>query len=98
MADDSASTHSSDAHARRVAEQVDGLDLARDYMRAFNRAERDVLVGAYHIDAHTEQLLPTSPDDEHVDGRTAISARLTQFFDDYEGGFSGGIFFDVRTI
>jgi 8-oxo-dGTP diphosphatase len=81
-----------------MAESTDGLDLAREYMRAFNRADRAALIAAYDADARTEQLLPTSPDDERIDGRDAIAMRLAQFFDAYEGGFSGGIFFDVRTI
>lgn len=77
---------------------LDGLDRARDYMRAFNRADREALIAAYHDDARAEQLLPTSPADEQVEGRAAIAARLMDFFDTYEGGFSGTTFFDVRTI
>lgn len=77
---------------------LDGLDVARDYMRAFNRADRDTLIAAYHDSAATEQLLPTSPADERLDGRAAIAARLAEFFDTYDGGFSGATFFDVRTI
>jgi 8-oxo-dGTP diphosphatase len=81
-----------------VDRSLDGLDRARDYMRAFNRADREALIAAYHDDARTEQLLPTSPADEQADGRSAIAARLEAFFDTYEGGFSGTTFFDVRTI
>jgi ADP-ribose pyrophosphatase YjhB (NUDIX family) len=98
MADDPASAHPSDYVARRLGEQIDGLDLAREYMRAFNRADRDALIAAYQPDARTEQLLPTSAGDERVDGRAAIADSLSRFFDTYEGGFSGGTFFDVRTI
>jgi 8-oxo-dGTP diphosphatase len=77
---------------------LDGLDIARDYMRAFNRSDRQALIATYHEDAQTEQLLPPSPEDDRIDGRAAIDTRLTEFFAHYEGGFSGGIFFDVRTI
>jgi 8-oxo-dGTP diphosphatase len=79
-------------------ESLDGLDLARDYMRAFNRADQAALVSAYHDDAYTEQLVPTAPEDERIDGRAAIATDLARFFDTYAGGFSGGTFFDVRTI
>jgi 8-oxo-dGTP diphosphatase len=77
---------------------LDALDLARDYMRAFNRSDRDALVALYHDDAQVEQLLPTSAVDDRVAGRSAISALLAQFFETYEGGFAGATFFDVRTI
>jgi 8-oxo-dGTP diphosphatase len=81
-----------------LIESLDGLDLARDYMRAFNRADQTVLVAAYHEDAQAEQLVPTSPEDERLDGCAAIATVLARFFETYEGGFSGGAFFDVRTI
>ena len=77
---------------------LDGLDIARDYMRAFNRSDQATLIAAYQETAQAEQLLPTSPDDERVEGRGAIAALLATFFAEYEGGFSGGTFFDVRTI
>ena len=79
-------------------ESLDGLDLARDYMRAFNRADQAALVAAYHDEAYAEQIVPTAPEDERIDGRAAIATALARFFDTYEGGFSGGTFFDVRTI
>jgi ADP-ribose pyrophosphatase YjhB (NUDIX family) len=77
---------------------LDGLDVARDYMRAFNRSDLAELIAAYHESAHVEQLLPTSREDERVDGQPAIANLLARFFDTYEGGFSGGTLFDVRTI
>jgi 8-oxo-dGTP diphosphatase len=77
---------------------LDGLDIARDYMRAFNRSDHATLIAAYQDNAQVEQLLPTSPDDERVAGRPAIADLLTRFFATYDGGFSGGTFFDVRTI
>src|SRR5689334_17912287 len=77
---------------------MDGIDLARDYMRAFNRADRTALVAAYDDEASTEQVVPTAPADARSDGRAAIATELARFFDTYEGGFSGGTFFDVRTI
>ncbi len=67
-------------------------------MRAFNRADREAMLSVYHDDARAEQLLPTSPEDERVEGRAAIDALLARFFEAYEGGFSGDTFFDVRTI
>jgi 8-oxo-dGTP diphosphatase len=67
-------------------------------MRAFNRADREAMLSLYHNDARAEQLLPTSPEDERVEGRAAIDALLARFFETYEGGFSGDTFFDVRTI
>jgi 8-oxo-dGTP diphosphatase len=77
---------------------LDGLDIARDYMRAFNRSDLPLLIAAYQDGARAEQLLPTSPADERVEGLTAIADLLAQFFETYEGGFSGGTIFDVRTI
>jgi 8-oxo-dGTP diphosphatase len=77
---------------------LDGLDIARDYMRAFNRSDQAALAATYQENAEAEQLLPTSPADERVDGRATIAALLATFFEAYDGGFSGGTFFDVRTI
>jgi 8-oxo-dGTP diphosphatase len=67
-------------------------------MRAFNRSDQAALLAAYQESAQVEQLFPTSPEDERFEGRATIAARLAQFFETYEGGFSGGTFFDVRTI
>jgi 8-oxo-dGTP diphosphatase len=77
---------------------LDGLDIARDYMRAFNRSDRAALIATYQEQAQVEQLLPTSPADERVEGRDTIAALLETFFETYDGGFSGSTFFDVRTI
>jgi 8-oxo-dGTP diphosphatase len=77
---------------------LDALDIARDYMRAFNRSDLDAIVAWYHDDARAEQPLPTSAGDEHVEGRAAIAELLARFFESYEGGFHGGTFFDVRMI
>jgi ADP-ribose pyrophosphatase YjhB (NUDIX family) len=42
---------------------VDALDVARDYMRAFNRADRDALVALYVADATFEAPAPIWPDE-----------------------------------
>lgn len=78
---------------------LDALDIARLYMRAWNRRDRDALIAAYQPDAVAELFPPVASEDgERWSGRTAIAAGFDAFFAAYDGALAGGQFFDVRTV
>jgi ADP-ribose pyrophosphatase YjhB (NUDIX family)/ketosteroid isomerase-like protein len=78
---------------------LDALDIARAYMRAWNRRDRAALDAAYHPDAVAELFAPVASEDgERWSGRAAIVAGLDAFFAAYDGALAGGQFFEVRTV
>src|SRR5262249_47506399 len=75
---------------------IDALDVARDYMRAFNRGDRDAVLALYAPHATFDPPAPIWPD-AAADAPPA-RAQVAWFFDTYDGAFDGGAFFEVRTI
>jgi ADP-ribose pyrophosphatase YjhB (NUDIX family) len=60
---------------------IDSLDVARDYMRAFNRADRDALLALYDEGATFDAPTPIWPDDGDA-GRAAAAGASTGASDD----------------
>lgn len=77
---------------------LDALDIARAYMRAWNRRDQEALVAAYHPDAIVELFAPVAADGEPWRGHEAIARGFAALFETFEGALAGGLFFDVRTV
>lgn len=77
---------------------LDALDIARAYMRAWNRRDQEALVAAYHPDALVELFAPVAADGEPWRGHEAIARGFAALFQTFEGALAGGLFFDVRTV
>jgi 8-oxo-dGTP diphosphatase len=70
----------------------DHFDFVRTWFAAFNRSDREALVGLYAIEALVEQAGGV------IEGRLAIAESFAQYFGDWEGALDGGARRRVRTI